>query len=439
MTDAKQGGGRGKRAYRMFSDAVFGGGLGSLVHGVFDLLGRLRPSPPENDPHLDAVVARAAESARIENELRFTLLVESVTEYAIFMLDTTGHVSTWNAGAQRIKGYDAREILGQHFSIFYDESDIRAGKCELELEVAEREGRNVDEGWRIRKDGTRFWALVVITAVRTSTGELVGFAKVTRDLTTTKRAEEQRVRLAAAEESIRVRDEFLIVASHELRTPVTALQLQLQSLSLRLGSMEPVTAQKVVRVARSVERLNDLVESLLDASQLTSGHVALQHEVFDADVALGEFIDELREAATKAGCSLELLCEPRISVRWDRIRIGQVITNLVANALKYGSAKPIVVRLSRDGDTLVRIEVEDRGPGVPQSDLSRIFERFERASSLRHHGGLGLGLYVAREIVEAHGGSITARNNPQGGACFIVSLPRMHADEDATESVHALH
>jgi PAS domain S-box-containing protein len=439
MTDRRDHGTRRKRAFRVFSDAVFGGGLGSLVHGAFDLLGRLRPSPPQNDPHLDAVVARAAESARIENELRFTLLVDSVTEYAIFMLDTTGHVSTWNAGAQRIKGYEAREILGQHFSIFYDESEIRAGKCEFELEVAERDGRNVDEGWRIRKDGTRFWANVVITSVRTSSGELVGFAKVTRDMTSHKRAEEQRVRLAAAEESIRVRDEFLIVASHELRTPVTALQLQLQSLSLRLGSMEPQTAQKVQRVARSVERLNDLVESLLDASQLTSGHVALQRETFEADTALSEFIDELREGATKVGCPLELSVEPRISVLWDRVRIGQVITNLIANALKYGPAKPILVRLTRDGDKAVRIEVDDQGPGVPEVDLCRIFERFERASSLRHHGGLGLGLYVAREIVEAHGGSITARNKPEGGACFIVSLPRRQADEEPAEAVHALH
>lgn len=439
MTDPKKRGGRSQRAYRVFSDAVFGGGLGSLVHGAFDLLGKLRPSPPQNDPHLEAVVARATESAQIENELRFTLLVESVTEYAIFMLDPSGRVATWNAGAQRIKGYEAREILGQHFSVFFDESDVRGGKCELELEVAERDGRKVDEGWRIRKDGTRFWANVVITAVRTSTGELVGFAKVTRDMTSNKRAEEQRVRLAAAEESIRVRDEFLIVASHELRTPVTALQLQLQSLALRMGTMETQTAQKVTRVARTVERLNDLVESLLDASQLTSGHVSLQREVFDADTALTEFIDELRDAATKAGCHLELVAEPRISVRWDRIRIGQVVTNLVANALKYGPAKPIVVKLARDGEDAVRIEVDDQGPGVPESDLSRIFERFERASSLRHHGGLGLGLYVAREIVEAHGGSITARNKSEGGACFVVSLPRGQADEEVVEPVHALH
>src|SRR5207237_8775860 len=116
------------------------------------------------------------------------------------------------------------------------------------------------------------------------------------------------------------------------------------------------------------------------------------------DAALSEFIEELRDAATKAGCSLELFAEPRIPVRWDRIRIGQVITNLISNALKYGSAKPIVVRLARDGDKFVRIEVEDQGPGVPAADLSRIFERFERASSLPHHGVLGLGLYVAREI-----------------------------------------
>ncbi|HVY45664.1 MAG TPA: PAS domain S-box protein, partial [Minicystis sp.] len=140
---------------------------------------------------------------------RFRLLVESVRDYAIFLLDPTGHVASWNVGAERIKGYRAEEILGSHFSRFYPEEDVRAGKCDMELAVAAREGRFEDEGYRIRKDGSRFWANVVITALRGPGGRLVGFAKVTRDLTERRRAEEERVRLAQAEEANRVKDAFL--------------------------------------------------------------------------------------------------------------------------------------------------------------------------------------------------------------------------------------
>jgi PAS domain S-box-containing protein len=432
-------GARRRLVFRMFSDAVFGGRLGSLVHGAFDLLARLSPRPPESDPHFTEVLARAAEEARLENELRFTLLVESVTEYAVFMLDPTGHVATWNAGAQRIKGYEAREIIGQHFSIFCSDADVREGKCERALMVAARDGRCEDEGFRIRKDGTRFWAHVSITAIRTADGELVGFAKVTRDMTSTKKSEEQLLRLARAEESIRVRDEFLTIASHELRTPVTALQLQLQSLQLRTSAMEKTVAQKVERVARSVTRLSDLIESLLDASQLASGQIALQRGPLEADNLLSELIDELQAAASKAGCSLSLSAERHLVVQWDRVRIDQVMSNLIGNAIKYGPGKPIRIALRRAGEQAVRIEVDDEGPGIPEKDLTRIFGRFERASSLRHHGGLGLGLYVAHEIVEAHGGSITVRNKPGGGACFSVLLPRGRSEDDQAAAVPALH
>ncbi|HTU63355.1 MAG TPA: PAS domain S-box protein, partial [Polyangiales bacterium] len=144
----------------------------------------------------DLTERRRQEQQVLESEQRFRLLVESVRDYAIFMLDEQGNVSTWNVGAQRIKGYDAQEIIGQHFSRFYPETDVRGGKCEMELRVAKAEGRFEDEGWRVRKDGTRFWANVVITALfNTTTGKHVGFAKVTRDLTERRAAEEQRLRL----------------------------------------------------------------------------------------------------------------------------------------------------------------------------------------------------------------------------------------------------
>ena len=210
------------------------------------------------------------------SEARFRLLVEAVKDYAIFMLDPSGRVVTWNAGAQRIKGYDAREIIGQHFSQFYPAEDVRAGKCERELEGAARDGRFEDEGWRVRKDGTRFWANVVITALRAENGELVGFAKVTRDLTERRRLEQEQLRLGKAEEAIRLRDEFLSLAAHELKTPLTVLQMQLDTLSDRMDQSGQRVATKLQRAAQSSERLANLVESLLDVSRIATGRFALE-------------------------------------------------------------------------------------------------------------------------------------------------------------------
>ncbi|HEX8697779.1 MAG TPA: PAS domain S-box protein [Myxococcaceae bacterium] len=356
------------------------------------------------------------------SEQRFRLLVESVKDYAIFMLDTRGYVMTWNPGAERIKGYRADEIIGQRFTRFYPEEEVLAGKCDRELEVALREGRFEEEGWRIRKDGSRFWANVIITAVHDSAGGHLGFAKVTRDLTERRRLEEERVRVAQAQEALRLRDEFLSIASHELKTPLTALQLQLHSLRERVESMDGRVATRIDRAARSSERLADLVEALLDVSRLATGRFELHPQSFELAEAVREVVERLREGATRAGCELSLKFSGALSGTWDRLRIEQVVTNLLSNAIKYAAGAPIEVSLSQDGETAV-LEVNDRGPGIPEEALPRIFDRFERASEMRHYGGLGLGLYVVREIVKAHHGMVTVHNRPGGGACFAVRLP----------------
>ncbi|HEY0095670.1 MAG TPA: PAS domain S-box protein, partial [Archangium sp.] len=182
----------------------------------------------------DLTERRKTEEMLRRSEERFRLLLSSVKDYAIFMLDPDGRVMTWNSGAARLKGYSAGEIVGEHFSRFYPPQDLEQGKPARELDIARREGRYEEEGWRVRKDGSRFWAHVIITPMLNEAGTLMGFAKVTRDLTERKRSEEERLRLAQAQESIRLRDEFLAIASHELKTPLTALQLQLQSLQLRV-------------------------------------------------------------------------------------------------------------------------------------------------------------------------------------------------------------
>jgi PAS domain S-box-containing protein len=369
----------------------------------------------------------AHDAARHHDE-RFQILVESIKDYAIFMLDPAGNVATWNSGAQRIKGYTADEIIGQNFAKFYPEADVRAGKTQYELEVAMREGRFEDEGWRVRKDGSRFWANVVITALRNADGGLIGYAKVTRDLTERRKLEEERVRVAHAQEAVRLRDEFLSLASHELKTPLTVLQLQLEILRDRISTDDCATLAKLERSHRASHRLAELVEALLDVSRIATGRFTLQLERGDLADIVATAVDRLHETAEVAGCALSLTADPALGA-WDRSRLDQVVTNLVSNAIRYAAGAPIAIRVAHEADDAV-IEVRDRGPGLPEGQLARIFERFQRAASMRHFGGLGLGLYVVRQITEAHGGSVSAENPAEGGACFTVRLPLRTAHRD---------
>ncbi len=379
---------------------------------------------------------RKAEEQLRESEERLRLLISSIKDYAIFMLDPKGRVMTWNPGAERIKGYQAEEIIGHLISRFYTPEDLDKGLPQRLLHQAETDGRVEHEGWRVRKDGSRFWADVVISAVRDSNGQLRGFAKVTRDLTERRKMEEGLVQLAQTREALRLRDEFLSIASHELKTPITTLQLQLESVRERIETLDQRVASKVDRAARSSEQLAQLVESLLDVSRIASGRFELKLERFDLSESVREVLERFREAAARAGCELSSRLEGPILGTWDRLRVEQVLTNLLANAIKYAAKAPIEVSLAREKETAI-LRIRDRGPGVPEDALPRIFDRFERAASMKHYGGLGLGLYVVREIVRVHNGMVTAHNVPDGGACFTVRLPltlREHAPEETSKS-----
>jgi PAS domain S-box-containing protein len=358
-----------------------------------------------------------------ESDTRFRLLVEAVKDYAIFMLDPQGRVVTWNEGAKRIKGYEASEIIGQHFSRFYEEGPARDEICARELEIAAREKRFEDEGWRVRKDGSKFWANVVITALRNKNDQLVGFTKVTRDLTERRRLQDEQLRSAKAEEAIRVRDEFMSLVSHELKTPLTILQMQLDTLPGALGDpSDQKVAAKLGRAAESSGRLARLIDSLMDVSSMATGRFVLNAQRFDLGDSLRRLIDYLAPAATRARCELSLHTEGDLVGKWDQLRIEQAVIHLVSNALKFGFGKPVQLELRRKGDE-VWLDVRDHGPGVPPADVDRIFGRFERATSSLNSGGLGLGLYFIHEIAAAHGGSISVENIPGEGACFQLRLP----------------
>ena len=364
------------------------------------------------------------------SEQSFRLLVESVKDYGIFMLDPTGRIATWNAGAARIKGYRADEIIGKHFSQFYPPEDLARGKPAYELEVAGKVGRFEDEGWRLRKDGSRFWANVVITAMRDREGTLVGFGKVTRDLTERRRAEEERVRLAQAEEALKLRDTFLSIAAHELRTPLTALQIEAQTLLRRVkraqDEVEPPPLSAFVPaiggIDRNVGRATKLVEHLLDVSRIQLGKLRMELDDVDLTEIAREAVERYRDQCLQVGSPLTFTAGAPVVGRWDALKLEQVVTNLVSNALKFGRGKPIHVGVvERDGRA--RLTVRDRGIGIAPADQGRIFGRFERAVSDRHFGGFGLGLWIVREIAGALGGEVTVQSTPGEGATFTVDLP----------------
>ena len=362
----------------------------------------------------------------------FRLLVESVKDYAIFMLDPSGIIRSWNPGAERLKGYAAKDIIGQHFSIFYTPADRSAGKPENGLKKALNEGRFEDEGWRVRSDGTLFWANVVITTVNDARGVHRGFAKITRDLTERRKAEEERLRLAHAEEAVRLRDNFLSIAAHELRTPLNALQLQLATAVLlldpeRVAAFDaPDFARRLRRTHHLAERLGTLITRLLDVSRASTGRLVVDRNPMDLVASVKEVIAAFQPRAK--GREINFRGPLEAMGTWDKLRIEQVVDSLMDNALKYGDG-PIDVSIEAQ-DQVVTLDVIDHGPGIAPEDRRRIFvERFVHDKANSTGGGLGLGLYVSHKILEAHGGDIELRDSPDIGAYFHVSLPREAPNE----------
>ena len=296
---------------------------------------RVRSLEAEN-AHLRRVerTLRASVAATLhEGEARFRLLIESVKDYAIFMLDPDGRVATWNVGAERIKGYRAEEIIGRHFSTFYPPEDVAGGKCERELVAAVAEGRFEDEGWRVRKDGTRFWANVVITPLRDPSGNVLGFAKVTRDLTERVRAEDERVQMARMEEADRRKDDFLAIMGHELRNPLAPLVTAAHMIRLRGGR---ATEKEMGVLDRQLRQMTKIVRDLLDASRAMRENVELSLAPMEIGEVLANAI-ELASPFIEEGQHQLVVDVPArgLVVNVDPDRMAQVFGNVLHNAAKY--------------------------------------------------------------------------------------------------------
>jgi PAS domain S-box-containing protein len=365
-------------------------------------------------------------------ERLYQLLVSSVRDYAIFALDPTGHIISWNAGAKRIKGYDPEDIIGRHFSVFYPPEDVAAGKPTWELEVAAREGRVEDEGWRVRKDGTRFWASVVITALRGEDGKLVGFAKVTRDLTERRAAEERAIedarRLAEAEAADRAKTEFLTTMSHELRTPLNAIGGYADLLALGIGGkLSEDQKQYVDRIQRNQRHLLAIVTDLLDFGRLEAGELPYDIE----PVHLAAVIEAITRMVEPQMDARQVMldrrpCSPEVVARADRAKVEQILLNLFSNAVKFTSPGGRITVSCEAADDHVALIVRDTGVGIPADKLEAIFEPFVQLgrSLTTSHEGTGLGLSISRDLARAMHGDLTVESVPGEGSVFRLTLPK---------------
>jgi PAS domain S-box-containing protein len=371
----------------------------------------------------DLTERKVAEERRRAEEQRFALLVSSVKDYALFILDPSGNVATWNAGAEHIKGYTAQEIVGSHFSRFYPEDDVRAGKCEHELTTAARDGRFEDEGWRIRKDGARFWANVVISAIRDDLGTLIGYSKVTRDLTERKRSEDEIAARMAAEHANRAKDEFLAMLGHELRNPLAPIMSAIQLLKLR---DDKKSAREHQVIERQVRQMIHLVDDLLDVSRISRGKIELKRAPMDVRDALAKATEIAIPLFERKRQDFQVSVPPfPLVVEGDEARLTQVFANLLNNAAKYTREGGQIALAVHHNKTHIVVEVQDNGIGMAPGLLSRAFELFVQGyqDADRAEGGLGIGLTLVRSLVELHGGEVEARSaGENAGSTFIVRL-----------------
>lgn len=521
----------------------------------------------------DELAMQSYELIKINEELRkakdrFRLMVEGVKDYAIFMINKDGIIETWNEGATNLKQYTSEEIIGKSFNVFYTPEDLAIKKPQYELREALARGRYEDEGWRLRKDGSIFWANVIITPVKDSEGVFVGFSKVTRDLTERKKSEkalqtansmlenrvaERTLELQESEEQFRTfansmpqlawmarpdghifwynkgwydytgiaendrqksewkkvydplvikgimakwketirsqksmettfqlkgvdgiyrwfiarvipifnnkgeltkwvgtntnideqkklqdelqktiqsRDDFLSVASHELKTPLTTMSMQLQMLQRKFKAIDEfqfrLVIDKVGVCLNQSQKLSALTDELLDLTRIRAGKLNLDLTNVDLIKLIKNTIDEVRVQLKNKSETIIFQHEKKQSVvgHWDRMRVEQVVTNLISNAIKYGGGKNIHIKIEKNLKLdEINIVVTDHGIGMSPELQQHIFERFARGSYDNRIAGLGLGLYITKQIVEAHNGKIEVISKPGLGSTFIVTIP----------------
>jgi PAS domain S-box-containing protein len=381
---------------------------------------------------------RSTESVLEQTDEQFHILLDSVEEYAIYMIDPTGNVMTWNSGAQKIKQYTAAEIIGKNFACFYTAEDVAAEKPQRNLREAARKGHIRDQGLRIRKDGSTFHAEIVITVLRDSTGKLRGFSKVTRDITEQIRSRQFETEKLAAEKTSKAKDDFLAALSHELRTPLTPALLAATYLADNAAKLPSEFAEDVAIIKRNVQLQARLIDDLLDLTRLTRGKLELHFESVDAHALVRDAIEIANSAiaAKKLKLSTQLNADKH-HILADSIRLQQVFWNLINNAVKFTApGGQINIRTSNDDNDHFQFEITDNGIGIEIERLCSLFTPFEQGdpSITRQFGGLGLGLAISKHLVDLHGGAIAVQSRGRSyGATFKVTLDAVGESAEKTE------
>jgi PAS domain S-box-containing protein len=380
---------------------------------------------------LDITARKRTEEALRESEERYRLLIDGVKDYAIIMLDGDGRVISWNEGARRLKGWDAQEILGRHFSLFYTEDAVAAGHPEHELGIATAEGRYVEEGWRVRKDGSKFVADVIITAIRDEFGKLRGFAKITRDITERKKAEESlRQAKEEAEAAARSKSQFLINMSHELRTPMTGILGMLQ-FALE-EDLAPAPREYLETTLTSARALLSVLNDILIMAKIEAGKLTIEEKPFSPQRCITEAVDLIAPEVRRKGLDFVISVAEEVpeTAVGDQVRLRQILTNLIGNAVKFTEGGKVDVRVTAgratsDGKREFTFAVTDTGIGIPDDKKELLFRAFSQvdASLSRRYGGTGLGLAISREIVELMGGTIGFESAEGVGSTFSCTIP----------------
>jgi PAS domain S-box-containing protein len=355
---------------------------------------------------------------------QFRRLVLAVRDYAIFMLDPEGHVSTWNAGAENIKGYTAAEVIGRHFSLFYTDADRERDHPGDELRIAAQTGRFEEEGWRVRKDGSYFWANVTLTAIRDDDGTLLGYAKVTRDLSSRRAADEA---LRGANEQLartnRELDRFAAVAAHDLQEPLRTVAGFGDLLAGRYaGALDEQGLAYLSQITGAIRRMQSLVDDLLGFAK--AGEPLQPATTVAVEDALRTVLAGLDARISETGAEIVGELEPGLGVCAHTRDLESVLGNLLSNAVKFaGADEPRVVVRGRRVGGEVRIEVADNGIGIDPAYRPRLFRPFQRLHSAGDYPGTGLGLAIAQRVVERSGGAIGVDSTAGEGSTFWFTLP----------------
>ena len=366
---------------------------------------------------------KKAEEELRESDARFHLLINNIKDFAIIMMDRKGIITNWYSGAEFIKGYTDVEVIGKPVSIFYTKEDIENGVPELNLKTAAAEGSYETEGWRLRKDGSRFWANVVIRAIYDDEGQVEGFTKVSRDYTLHKKAEDNiKNALEQERELSEMKSNFVTMASHEFRTPLSAI---LSSTTLleqyTLTEQQDKRARHIQRIQSSVADLTSLLEEFLSLEKIEQGKVAPHLEQFNIKEFITKFCNKIQNV-TKPGQTISYIHTGAEQVAFDPSILRHILTNLTSNAIKYSPEnKPILILTQVANDTIT-LSVKDDGMGITEEGKKHLFERFYRAANAGNIQGTGLGLHIVKRYVDMVQGTITVKSEEGKGTEFIIEL-----------------